>query len=242
MYSQIIGGHNVVALILDKVGDGLRSRAGHRVCVLVGQRSGHRLPRENVVHHEAILLGAPCVLGEVDQICLQSVVGPLGSALPRLRGFGASTCLATSPLRASLARFTVTAGWSENSRLAIWYSFQASLTLKSLASRRLSLPLPSASSPKRPPVELFASSCSLANPVPAVFLRTAPYHASSGRPRYGDQSAEALCFVVFNLQQRVQRLVRDLQPSAAGEDAHVGVGAGRGLELRRGNAGGEDRF
>ena len=68
-------------------------------------------------------------------------------------------------------------------------------------------------------------------------LENGPYHASSG-----DQSAEALCFVVFNLQQRVQRLVRDLQPSAAGEDTHVGVGAGRVLKLRRRHAGGEDCF
>ena len=79
-----------------------------------------------------------------------------------------------------------------------------------------------------------ASACSV--------LENGPHHASSGSPGDRDQSAIALCLVLFNLQQRVQPLVRDLQPSDSREDAHVGVGVGGGLKLRRRHAGGEDGF
>ena len=128
----LVRGHDVVFLVLDEVGDHLRGRACHRLRVLVGQSPGYRVPGEDVGDYEAVLLGAPCVLGEIDQVCLQAVVGP-SAVFPRLRGFEASTCLATSPLR---PRPVHRDGRSENSRFAIWYSFQASLTLKSLASRR----------------------------------------------------------------------------------------------------------
>ena len=86
----LVRGHDVVSLVLDEVGD------RHRLRVLVGQRPGDRLPCEDVGYHEAVLLGASGVLAEVDQIRLKAVVGPLGRARP---GFGASTCLATSPLQ-----------------------------------------------------------------------------------------------------------------------------------------------
>ena len=88
-FPAFVRGHHVIAFLLHQLWDRLRGRPCHRLCVLVRQRSGDGLPGEDVRDHEAVLLGTPGVLGEVDQIGLQAVVGALRRALseaPRLWG------------------------------------------------------------------------------------------------------------------------------------------------------------
>ena len=80
-----------------------RGRARHRLRVLVGQRPGDRLPCEDVGYHKAVLLGAPCVLGEVYEVRLEAVVGPLGRALAQAPGLRGQARNAKRPVQPLLA-------------------------------------------------------------------------------------------------------------------------------------------
>ena len=130
----LVGGDHVVALLLDQLRDRLRGRARHRLRVLVGQRPGDRLPREDVGDHEAVLLDASGVLGEVYEVRLQAVVGPLGRALAP--GSSAWAPAPASPHPPQGVPRPVHRDGRLVGELVLRYSFRASLTLKSLASRR----------------------------------------------------------------------------------------------------------
>ena len=72
------------------------------------QGPDHGLSNKDVRDYEAVPIPTPGVLAKVESACSRSL-GPSAADLPRLRGFGAKICLATSFCNAWRARPCVTA-------------------------------------------------------------------------------------------------------------------------------------